>query len=575
MSDYRAVYELWANGEAFDKETRDELLAISNDDKEIEERFFRDLEFGTGGLRGILGAGTNRMNIYTVRRASQGMADYILANEPSGKGKGVVIAHDSRRYSKEFAEQSALIFAQNGIKAYLFESLRPTPLLSYSILQLGCIAGIVITASHNPKEYNGYKAYWAHGGQITPPQDGEIINAINKISDFSTLKVMDYDEAVAKGLLTVLDGSIDDKYIDEVLSCSHADEATKAAAKGLQIVYTPLNGAGNVFVRRALQQAGFEAVHIVPEQEMPDPDFTTAPYPNPEDSATWKLALELAKNKNADIIIATDPDCDRTGVMAKDGDTYRLLSGNQTGVLFAHYILSSLKNNGKLPNNTAIVSTIVSTKMTEKIASAFGTSFYEVLTGFKYIGEKITAWEQSGQHTFILGFEESIGFLCGRYARDKDGVAAALLIAEVAAHYAARGLTLFDGLNELYDEYGYFIEGVKSLTFKGMTGLKDMERIMAGLRDNPPSDIGGRPVLQFRDYKLSLIDDLANSQKLPIDLPKSDVLYFVLDDGWFCIRPSGTEPKIKIYFGVSKDTKAEAEAALASLTDDVMAFLAI
>ena len=560
---HKELYEVWLNSPIFDEQTKKELQELKENEQEIKERFYKNLEFGTGGLRGVIGAGINRMNIYTVRRSSFGIAKYILKNPIEGK-EGVVIAHDSRRFSREFAIESALVFAACGIKAYIFDSLRSTPLLSFSILQLNCIAGAIITASHNPKEYNGYKAYWAHGGQITPPQDYEIISEINNITDFAEIKTMDYNDAIQKGLLTILGSEIDKAYLDAI---STESSHLNGKIDGLKIVYTPLNGAGAIPVVNALKNLGFSEVYPVKEQFEPDENFTTAPYPNPEEVSTFDYALKLAKEKEADIIIATDPDADRTGVMVKDGNgEYQLLSGNQVGALFAEYNLSSLKEKNQLPANAAIISTIVSTRLTKEITKAYNVAYFDVLTGFKYIGEKISNWKINGEYSFICGFEESIGFLNGKYARDKDGIAAAALICEIAAINKQKGKSLLDALEDLYKKYGYFKEGVRSITLKGIEGAAQISEIMQNLRNNKPSTIGEHKIAQIKDY------DLPETT----GLPKSNVLYFELENNaWFCIRPSGTEPKIKIYFGVSASSSAEATKKLETLANEVMDYLSI
>jgi len=551
-------YELWRDNPALDADTRAELLSIANDPNEVQERFHQDLAFGTGGLRGILGAGTNRMNVYTVRRASQGLADYILDNTTDGKARGVVVSHDSRRYSRKFALETALIMVQNGIKAYIFEDLRPTPQLSFAIRRLGCIAGVMITASHNPPEYNGYKAYWCDGGQFVAPQDADVISYVNKISDIASLKAADEAEAIKSGMLTVLDSSIDDDYMQAVLAQSLNPGCISKVADDFNIVYTPLNGAGNVPVCRALGEAGFKHIHVVPQQQDPDPNFTTLKYPNPEDPDAFALGVKLAKAKNADIIVATDPDADRMGCMVKNrAGEYELLSGNAAGVLMAEYILSQKQARGTLPKSPAIISTIVSTKLTKEIAKAYGAAYYEVLTGFKYIAEKIRLWEQNDGHSLILGFEESFGYLAGSdSARDKDAISATMLICEIAAHYKSQGMSLFDGLDELSKRYGYFKEATASLTLKGMDGLAKMQTLMATLRNNPPKALAGHSLLDFQDYK---------EGKVP-GFPASDVLYYVLeDDAWCCVRPSGTEPKIKLYMGAKGETDADAQTQVDAL----------
>ena len=559
-------FELWRDNPALDADTRAELLSIENDEDEVLERFHRDLAFGTGGLRGILGAGTNRMNIYTVRRASQGLADYILENTTDGAARGVVVSHDSRRYSRKFALETALIMVQNGIKAYIFEDLRPTPQLSFAIRRLGCIAGVMVTASHNPPEYNGYKAYWSDGGQFVYPQDEDVIAYVNKIDDIASLKSANEEEAVKSGMLTILDSTIDDEYMAEVLAQSLNPGVIQKMADDFNIVYTPLNGAGNVPVCRALREAGFKHIHVVPQQQEPDPDFTTLKYPNPEDPDAFALGVELAKAKNADIIVATDPDADRMGAMVKNrAGEYELLSGNIAGVLLAEYILSQRQAQGCLPPNPAIISTIVSTKLTQEIAAAYGAAYFEVLTGFKHIAGKIREWDLNGEHVHVFGFEESYGYLAGSTsARDKDAISATMLICEIAACYKSRGMSILDGIDEIYKKYGYFKEVTKSVTLKGMDGLAKIQAIMANLRQNPLRTLGGQALAEFRDYK---------DGKIP-GFPTSDVLYYALaDDSWFCVRPSGTEPKIKIYMGVKGRDDADAQCRLDALSAAVFEFI--
>ena len=559
-------YKLWRDNPSLDADTRAELLSIENDENEVQERFHQDLAFGTGGLRGILGAGTNRMNIYTVRRASQGLADYILENTTDGAARGVVVSHDSRRYSRKFALEAALIMVQNGIKAYIFEDLRPTPQLSFAIRRLGCIAGVMVTASHNPPEYNGYKAYWSDGGQFVFPQDEDVIAYVNKIDDLAGLKSANEDEAIKSGMLTILDNSIDDEYMREVLAQSLNPDVIQKMADNFNIVYTPLNGAGNVPVCRALREAGFKHIHVVPQQQNPDPNFTTLKYPNPEDPDAFALAVELAETKNADIIVATDPDADRVGAMVKNrAGEYELLSGNIAGVLLTEYILSQRQMQGSLPPNPAIISTIVSTKLTQEIAAAYGTAYFDVLTGFKHIAGKIREWEAGGEHAYVFGFEESYGYLAGSTsARDKDAISATMLICEIAAHYKSRGMSILDGIDEIYKKYGYFKEGIKSVTLKGLDGLAKIQAIMANLRENPPKSLAGQALAEFRDYKDGKVDGF----------PASDVLYYVLaDDSWFCVRPSGTEPKIKIYMGVKGCDDADAQGRLDALFAAVFDFI--
>ena len=568
---HKAVYETWLADPAIDEATKTELKGIAGDEKEIEDRFYRELEFGTGGMRGVLGAGTNRLNIYTIRKATQGLANYILASDAYSPEKGVAIAHDCRRMSPEFSTEAALVLNANGIKTYTFDSLRPTPLLSYAVRQLGCVAGIVVTASHNPPEYNGYKVYWDDGGQCPYPRDEAIIAEVSKVTDFSKVKTMEKADATAKGLFNVAAADVDDSFIKNVKAqCLNPDIISES---DLKIVFTPLNGAGNIPVQRALTESGFKNLYVVKEQEQPDGNFPTVSYPNPEDRAAFTLALKLAHENDADIAIATDPDCDRVGVAVKDGSDYALLTGNMTGVILTDYMVTQLKEKGKLPKNGAIVSTIVSTDMTRTIAEANGLAYMEVLTGFKYIGEKIKEFEETGQHTYILGFEESYGYLAGTYARDKDAVVASLLICEAAAFYKKQGLTLKDALNNLYAKYGLFREKVESITLKGVDGLSDIKKIMAALRNTPPKELAGSPVVSARDYLNRTVKDLSTGNVNATTLPVSDVLYFSMADGsWACVRPSGTEPKIKLYFGAKLpkgSTVEEAEAKLSAMTSDL------
>lgn len=570
--DYKKRYEQWLEDEYFDSETKTELEAIKNDDKEIQERFYKDLEFGTGGLRGIIGAGTNRMNKYTVGKSTQGLANYILKQGEEGKQMGVAIAYDSRNMSPEFAEQAALVLNGNGIKAYVFDELRPTPELSFAVRHLGCISGIVVTASHNPKEYNGYKVYWSDGGQVPYPKDEAIITEVNNIESYSQVKTADRSEAEKAGLYNVIGKEIDDEFIKNVKAQSVNANAIKEVADTFKIVYTPLHGTGNKPVRRVLGEMGFKNVFVVPEQEMPDKNFSTIDYPNPEDPKAFSLAMELAKEKGADIIVGTDPDADRVGVVVKNSEgEYIILTGNMTGVLLADYILSQKKAAGTLPANAALISTIVSTNMTSAIAKAYNIDLYEVLTGFKYIGEKIKEFEQTGSNTYVFGFEESYGCLAGTYARDKDAIVSTMLICEMAAYYKTKGMSLYEGLQEVYKKYGYYKETIKSITLKGIEGVQKIKYIMETLRKEAPTEVAGIKIKEARDYKSSVLKNLIDGTQEKINLPVSDVLYYVLEDGsWFCIRPSGTEPKIKVYFGVNSDTEEESEAKLAKVSEGSM-----
>jgi len=569
--DYRGTYEKWLQDPCVDPQTKQELLSIAGNDKEIEDRFFKELEFGTGGMRGVLGAGSNRLNIYTVRKATQGLANYILASDAYKPHMGVAIAHDCRRMSPEFSLETALVLNANGIKTYVFDSLRPTPLLSYAVRHLGCIGGIVITASHNPPEYNGYKVYWSDGGQCTYPRDEAIIREVDKVSEFAMVKTMPLAEAVEKNLYNIASPEVDDSFIENIKACCL--NLPIIPESELKIVFTPLHGAGNVSVRRALQETGFKHVWVVPQQEAPDGEFPTVSYPNPEERAAFTMAIELAKDIDADIVIATDPDADRVGVAVKHNNEYILLSGNMTGVLLTEYVLSQLKATGKLPQNGAVVSTIVSTNMAREIAKDYGIDYFEVLTGFKYIGEMIKDFEETGSNTYIIGFEESYGYLAGTYARDKDAVAASLLICEAAAYYRNQGLSLYEALLKLYKKYGVYKESIESITMKGIEGLQDIKRIMTSLRTNPPEKLGGSKLVEVRDYLNKQIRHLPEGRVEATTLPKSDVLYFAMEDGsWACIRPSGTEPKIKLYFGVympKTATPEDADAKLALLVDDL------
>lgn len=568
---YMENYKKWCEDTYFDEATRAELKAIEGNDKEIQERFYKDLEFGTGGLRGIIGAGTNRLNIYTVSKATQGFANYIIKQGEDAVKKGVAIAFDSRRMSPEFAEITALVLNGNGIKTYIYPSLRPTPMLSFAVRELNCTGGVVITASHNPPEYNGYKVYWADGGQVPYPRDEAIIEEVNAVTDFHTIKTANKDEAVKAGLFNVIGEEVDEAFDKNVLAQIVNPEIIKEQ-HDLKIVYTPIHGSGNKPVRRVLKKAGFENVTVVPEQELPDSEFTTVGYPNPENPAVFELAIKLAEKIDADIILGTDPDCDRVGAVVKTKDgSYTVLTGNMTGTLICNYICSQKAKLGTLPKNGALVSTIVSSEMTKAIAKKYNLAYFDVLTGFKYIGEKIKEFEQTGEYQYVFGFEESYGCLSGTYARDKDAVVASLLIREMAAYYKSRGMSLYDGLMELYDTYGVYKEIIHSITLKGIEGIENMKKIMDTLRKDAPSEIAGVKVTETRDYLEDKIVDVATGKVSPTNLPKSNVLYFTLaDDTWFCVRPSGTEPKIKIYFGTKADTVENAEKKIATAQDGIM-----
>lgn len=569
--DYRDAYESWLKDDYFDEEIKKELREIAADEKEIEDRFYRELEFGTGGLRGVIGAGTNRMNIYTVRKATQGLANYII--KARGQEKGVAIAYDSRRMSPEFAKEAALCLNSNGVKTYIFESLRPTPELSFAVRELNCIAGIVITASHNPAEYNGYKVYWEDGAQITPPHDKNILAEVAAVKDYSEVSTMAEEEAVKLGLYNVIDSNMDDRYMEELKKQSIHPEIIKKMAEDIKIVYTPLHGTGNLPVRRVLKELGFKQVYVVEEQEAPDGNFPTVSYPNPEDPKAFTLALELARRVDADIVLATDPDADRLGVYAKDSKTgeYVSFTGNMSGMLIAEYILRERKAAGTLPDNAALVKTIVTTNMADVLCRAYDVKLIEVLTGFKYIGEQIKLFEENDSYSYVFGLEESYGCLAGTYARDKDACVAVMMLCEVAAAYKAEGKTLWDGMLEIYEKYGYFREDLQTITLKGITGAEQIKGIMEDLRKNPPAVIGGIRVKEVRDYQSSVAKELETGKESSITLPKSNVLYFDMeDDCWCCARPSGTEPKIKFYIGVKADSLEASDEMLKKVTADLM-----
>ena len=568
---YMDTYKKWCTDNYFDEDTKKELLALQGNDAEIEDRFYRQLEFGTGGLRGVIGAGTNRMNIYTVRQATQGLANYIISQ--NGQDKGVAIAYDSRIMSPEFSDEAALCLNANGIKTYRFESLRPTPELSFSVRELGCIAGIVITASHNPREYNGYKVYWEDGAQITPPHDKNILAEVAKVTDFSQVKTMMKSEAEAAGLYHTIGKEMDDRYMEELKKQSIHPEIIKAMAKDIKIVYTPLHGTGNLPVRRVLKELGFENVYVVKEQELPDGNFPTVSYPNPESPKAFELALKLAKEVDADIVLATDPDADRLGVYAKDTKTgeYVSFTGNMSGMLIAEYILREKKANGTLPANGALVETIVTTDMAKAIAKAYGVKLIEVLTGFKYIGEQIKFFEQQNSYEYVFGLEESYGCLAGTYARDKDAPAAVCMLCEVAAFYKSQGKTLWDGMIDMYEKYGYYREGIATMTLKGIDGAAQIQQIMDRARQSTPAKLGAFDVLAVRDYQADTRKDLKTGEVTATGLPSSNVLYYELsDNAWCCVRPSGTEPKIKFYVGVKGDTLDGADQMLEELKAEVL-----
>ena len=572
--DYKENYEAWLSNPYFDAETKKELESIAGDENEIKERFYTDLEFGTAGLRGVIGAGTNRMNIYTVRKATQGLANYII--KQNEQKKGVAIAFDSRRMSPEFADEAACCLAANGIKAYVFESLRPTPELSFAVRELGCISGINITASHNPPEYNGYKVYWEDGAQITPPHDSGIMDEVKAVTDYATVKTMDKAEAEKAGLYETIGAAVDDRYMEELKKNVLHPESIKEASD-LKIVYTPLHGTGNLPVRRILKELGFTNVFVVPEQELPDGEFPTVSYPNPEAAEAFELALKLAKEKDADLVLATDPDADRLGVYVKDTKSgeYICLTGNMSGSFLADYeIGQKLALEGKLPEDGELIKTIVTSNMVDAMAKHYGIKVTECLTGFKWIGKEILRMETTGKGHYLFGFEESYGCLIGTHARDKDAIVASMALCEAAAYYKTQGKTIWDAMLEMYEKYGYYKDNVISITHKGMEGLAKIKAIMDSLRENPPMSFGDYKVTSTRDYQLDVIKDLATGETRPTGIPKSNVLYFDLEDNaWLCVRPSGTEPKIKVYFGVVGKDLADADAKSQELADTVKALM--
>ena len=567
---YREAFDFWLTDSYFDEETKQELQGIRDNEAGVEDRFYKELEFGTGGLRGVIGAGTNRMNIYTVRKATQGLANYIL--KMGGKEKGIAIAYDSRLMSPEFADEAALCMAANGIKAYVFETLRPTPELSFALRKLGCISGIVVTASHNPPEYNGYKVYWEDGAQVASPRDQEIIAEVKAVTDYHAVKTMDKAQAQAQGLYQVIGQEIDDAYMEELKKQIIHPEVIKEMADDIKIVYTPFHGTGNLPVRRILSELGFRHVYVVPEQELPDPKFTTLDYPNPEDPKAFTLALKLAKEKDADIVLATDPDADRLGIYAKDTKTgeYVPFTGNMSGMLIAEYILRERTAVGTMPENPALVTTIVTTNMAKAISDTYHVKCIEVLTGFKFIGEQIKLFEQTGCNNYVFGLEESYGCLAGTHARDKDAVVAVMCLCEAAAWCKKHGITLWDQMLKLYEQFGYYKESQYAITLKGIDGSRQIAEIMDRLRSNPPKEFGELQVTALRDYANNVITDMATGEKSETGLPKSNVLYFDLtNDSWCCARPSGTEPKIKFYMGVKGENLADAQAKVDALTAEL------
>ncbi|MFW2500094.1 phospho-sugar mutase [Clostridium diolis] len=565
---YKEKYNVWINSDFINEETKNELKSIS-DEKEIEDRFYQDLDFGTGGLRGVIGAGSNRMNIYTVAQATQGFANYLNDNF---KDPSVAIAYDSRNMSKEFAKAAALNLCANNIKVYLYENLRPTPVLSFTVRELKCCGGIVITASHNPKIYNGYKVYDEFGGQVTDEKAKMIINSVKAVDDFSKIKSIDENVALEKGLLKYIGEDVDKVYYEKVKGLTIRTDLVKEKASNLNVIYTPIHGSGNVPVRTVLKELGYSNVKVVKEQEAPDGNFPTASYPNPENPDVFELALKMAKTENPDIIFGTDPDCDRIGLVAKDSTgEYKVLTGNQTGLLLTNYILSSMKETNKLPQNGVIIKTIVTTEGARSIAEDFDIELMDVLTGFKYIGEKIREFEDAGDRDYIFGFEESYGYLAGSFVRDKDAVIAAMLVCEMCLYYKEQGKSLYDALIDLYEKYGYFKETLVSLELKGKEGQEKIANCIEALRNNPVSEVNGVKIITRLDYKLSIEENTVNNTKAPIDLPKSNVLKYILEDGsYFVVRPSGTEPKMKVYLAVKSNSLDNAEKDIATFKEKVM-----
>ena len=572
MNNYFEKYNEWLNDDCFDDETKKELESIRGNEEEIKDRFYKELEFGTAGLRGVIGAGTNRMNKYTVGRATQGLANFI--NKMKIENPSVVISYDSRHMSKEFSEIAALVLNANGIKVNLFDNLRPVPELSFSVRYLNATAGIMITASHNPPEYNGYKVYWSDGAQIVPPIDKGIIDEVLSIEDFSLIKTLNKNEAIEAGLLNYVGEEIDDAFINALKSSCLNPEIIKKEAKNVKIVYTPLHGAGNLPVQRILKELGFENVYVVPEQEKPDGDFPTVSYPNPEDPKAFELALKLAKEVDADVVLATDPDADRLGVFSKmNNGEYVSYTGNMAALLICEYELSQKKEKGILPNNGAIITTVVSSELTKAIAENYGAKVFETLTGFKWIGEKIRKFEEENSYKYLFGFEESYGCLIAPHARDKDGISAVMALCEATAFYKNKGWSLWEQMIKIYEKYGYYREGQVSIVLKGADGAEEIKNKMAKMRSNPPTELAGLNVLEVRDYQEHVIKK-ANGEVSETDLPTSNVLYYELsNNSWCCVRPSGTEPKIKFYMGVKGSTMQDAENQLAVLSEAMKKFV--
>lgn len=568
---YLEEYKKWCESPEFNEETKQELLAIKGNEKEIEDRFYQELEFGTAGLRGIIGAGINRMNQYTVGKATQGLANYIV--EQGTQDKGVAISYDSRKMSKEFSMQTALILCANGIKAYLFENLRPVPELSFAVRELGCTAGVMITASHNPPKYNGYKVYWDDGAQIVSPRDKDIISKVRAIESFSEIKQISQEEAIQKGLLQIIGTEMDDKYLSVLKSSVLNPEIMKEQGKKLKVVYTPLHGTGNTVTERLLKELGLENVYVVPEQKEPDGNFPTVDYPNPEDKKAFQLALELAKKVEADVVLATDPDADRLGIFAKDAKTgeYMTYTGNMSALLIAEYRISQMKEKGILPSNGMLITTIVSSDLAKAIAKYYDLACPEVLTGFKNIGAVMKKAEEKKDKTYVFGYEESYGCLIGDYARDKDGIAAVMALCEAACYYQAQNKTLWDAMNDIYEKYGYYKEEQVSIVREGVQGAQEIKEMMTKMRNTDIKEIGKYQVLTFKDIQKNIVKNMQTGEIKETGLPESNVLYYELEDNaWCCIRPSGTEPKIKLYMGIKGTSEEDANKKLQELKQAMM-----
>lgn len=578
MSEYKQQYERWLHASQVDADTKRELESISGDEKEIEERFYRELEFGTAGMRGILGAGTNRMNIYTVRRASQGVSKYVLGLGREAAQAGVLIGYDTRNFSRVFAEETARVLAANGVKVYLFDTVHSVPEVSFGIRRLGCSAGVMITASHNPKEYNGYKVYGGDGGQLPPDGADVVVRAIDSFDLFKDIQLMDLDDAIAKGLVEIVGPELNRQFLEEIKKQQLHPEAVRAVADTFKLIYTPLHGTGSRPVQTVLKEIGFSHVLVVKEQDTEDGNFPTVQSPNPEDKEGFAIAIRMAEEQDVDLIIGTDPDCDRVGIVVRDAaGVYQTLTGNQTGALLTEYILSSKKAAGTLPANGVVIKTIVTTELAAAIAQAYGVEIINVLTGFKYIGEKMTEFEKTGAHTYLFGFEESYGYLAGTHARDKDGVVSTMLIAEMAAFYKTKNMSLYEALQEIYKKYGYYCEKTVSFTMPGKDGMEKMAALLKTLRENPPVRVNGMDIVVYTDYQAQTVKGIDGKNDVIRDLPKSDVLKYNLSDGksYFIIRPSGTEPKIKIYLASSAGTFEQAEQTVADILNDVKAQLGL